>query len=269
MDAAEQFYNQFHSNERLCATLGAVDLSGADAPTRFAVSKMLRNMGGAGTDQEPDVRATAVELGNQMDRLCRLFAENIVNGDRSIVIDQPSELQGLSTEWQRNHSPDFDGKVRVSTRNVDGGPVFLYADDPGVQRRMDMAFMNRAYPENEPVLKQLLELRFRFSPELLGCPSYAAYALENTMLRNPGEVRSFLERAGSLLRDPTGGSSCESSGENNGMIPRQSGSRGVMGAPTTDTTRRKSEGRSSGPTISRSGHSCLTFESRRTFPSLR
>ena len=74
-----------------------------------------------------------------------------------------------------------------------------YCDDADVRRRLLQEFTDRAYPENIPVLKRLLALRYEFAASL-GYPGYAAYALEDKMMQTPVAAAAFLHRIGDLTR---------------------------------------------------------------------
>jgi thimet oligopeptidase len=202
MEAGDQFYNRFLADSNVYAALGALDLCDEDGPTRFAVSKLRRDMRRAGADREPATRDAVVELGHRIDRLSGRFLENVANGDRSIQIASPSELRGLPADWLQTHLPDVEGKISLTTRYVDRLPVALYADDADVRRRMDLAFSRRAFPENDTVLQELLDARHQYA-RTLGYPTFAAYVLDTKMVRTPAEVRAFLDRAARVLRGAT------------------------------------------------------------------
>ena len=201
-ELAERFLNGYRLNEAAYGRLKALDLSSADEPTRFAVGKMLREMRRAGVEASPEARTRLLETANAIDRTSNQFMENIARLDRSIAIRGAGRLSGLPSDFVAAHAPDAEGSIRITTKYPDYQPVMAYAEDGELRRQLLEAFMTRAYPENEPVLGELLALRARFATDL-GYGSWAAYALEDKMMGTPAAAQSFLGRLGDVLREPT------------------------------------------------------------------
>jgi thimet oligopeptidase len=200
-ESADRFFNGFRVNDVIYRALRTLDLSHADATTKFGIEKMLREMRRSGAEQDADARARLLALSGEVDRVCNQFAENIAKFERSIEVEGSEHLAGLPSDFRASHRPDAAGRIHVSTRYPDFQPVMAYCDDPEVRRRMLEAFMNRAYPENVPVLNEMLAKRFELARSL-GYPSHAAFATEDKMLLRPEEVRTFLERVAGKLREP-------------------------------------------------------------------
>ncbi len=200
-EAADRFFHAFRLNAPAYLALRALDLSGEVDATRFAVEKMLREMRRAGVEKDPATRSRLLELNERIDVVANRFSENIANLEGSIELGSTGELAGLPADYLAAHPAGPDGRVRLTTRYPDVGPVLAYAEVSEVRRRLLHAFLNRAYPENLPVLEELLELRAEFA-HLLGYPNYAAFALEDKMMKTPEAARAFLERLARLLDPP-------------------------------------------------------------------
>ncbi len=200
-EASDRFFHAFRLNREAYSALRELDLSSEDAPARFAVEKMLREMRRAGVELDPSTRERLLRLNEAIDLTGNRFSENIANQERSIELASSDELAGLPKDFLAAHPPDGSGKVRITTRYPDFQPVMTYADRADVRRRLLHEFANRAYPENLPVLAELLARRNEVA-KLLGYPNYAAFAGEDKMVRSPEEVRAFLERLAGLLRAP-------------------------------------------------------------------
>jgi len=200
-EAADRFFHGFCLNERAYVALAALDLSGQDAGTRFAVEKILREMRREGVEKDAATRERLLALNHQIDVVANRFSENIANMERTIDLDSTEELAGLPPDFVASHPSDETGKVRITTRYPDFGPVMAYADRAEVRRRLLYEFTNRAYPENIPVLAELLALRGDFA-RVLGYPTFASYATEDKMVLTPAVVRKLLDRLGGLLARP-------------------------------------------------------------------
>ncbi len=200
-ETADRFFNEFRVDAALYRKIRSIDLGAADAPTRFAVEKMLREMRRAGVEKEAADRTRLVAINNEIDRVANQYNENIATHERGVELASVADLAGLPADFVAAHAPDASGRVRLTTRYPDFQPVMAYADRAEVRRRLLFEFMNRAHPENAPVLDRLLALRFELA-ELLGYPEYASYAIEDKMLERPAAVREFLDRVASVLEGP-------------------------------------------------------------------
>jgi thimet oligopeptidase len=200
-EAADRFFNAFRVNDRVYRILGAIPLPGDDRETAFAVEKMRREMRRAGVELETSEREALLALSNRIDRTSNEFQENIARSSRSIRLAGPSELAGLPPDFVAGHPPAADGSVRITTRYPDFFPVLAHAEHADVRRRLLAEFMNTAYPENAPVLARLLGERHEFA-RALGYPNFAAFAIENKMLKTPAAVQELLDRVAALLRGP-------------------------------------------------------------------
>jgi thimet oligopeptidase len=200
-ESSDRFFNELRTNTELFRRLSAIDLAREDPTNQRAVSNLLRDMRRAGVEQPPLRREELLALSNQLDSLSNQFNANISSGERTIAVEGPDGLRGLPDDYRASHPTEPDGKVRISTKYPDCFPVMSYADDDEVRRRMLLAFLNVAFPENPPVLAEILQHRRRFS-ELLGYPDYAEYAVEDKMTGRAEVVTKFLDRIVRLVREP-------------------------------------------------------------------
>jgi len=109
------------------------------------------------------------------------------------------ELPGLPEAYRKAHPPRPDGTIEIGAESPHSAPVMEYCEDPEVRRRMRRVLWNRGFPENAAVLAQLLAKRHEFALQL-GYPNFAAFAIENRMMRTPAAVGAFLDRVYPILR---------------------------------------------------------------------
>jgi thimet oligopeptidase len=200
-ESADQFFNRFRTNDRIYDRLRSLDLGAVDAPTRFAVEKMRREMRRAGVEHDAEGREKLRQLQDRIDRIGNQFNENIAAGEREVSVE-PAELAGLPADFVAGHPPAPDGQIHITTRGPDYRPVMAYAERGELRRALYREFMNRAHPANLPVLDDLLAARYELAREL-GYSTFAAYALEDKMVVTPPDVRSFLDSVASVLREPS------------------------------------------------------------------
>ena len=200
-ESADRFVNEFRLNRPAYERIRAIDLTGADDTTRLAVRNILREMRRAGVELPAEGREKVLALANRLDRLSNEFSANIASGERAIDVEGPQSLRGLPTDYVSAHPPGPAGTIRLTTRYPDCFPVLSYADDPEIRRRMLLAHLNVAYPENPPVLQQILETRQELVT-LLGYDNFAQFVVEDKMSGTPEVVTKFLDRIAALLRAP-------------------------------------------------------------------
>jgi len=180
--------------------LVSIDLAGAQDGERRFVEHALRDYHRAGVDKDDATRERIRALQGELVEIGQRFDRNIVEGNRSIrLVGGHAELTGLPADFCAAHPEDEDGSVTLVTDPTVFLPVMLYADRDDVRRRLLSEYQNRAYPANLAVLEQLLAKRHELAT-LLGYPHWAAWLLEDRMVRSAAEVRTFLERVTRLAR---------------------------------------------------------------------
>src|SRR6201998_2441952 len=106
--------------------LAALDLSKADAATRYYVQRQLLEFRLAGVDKDDATRARLKKLSDQASEQQSMFDRNISDGQKVVEAD-PSELDGLPQDYIDRHKVGADGKVRITTDYPDALPVFSFA----------------------------------------------------------------------------------------------------------------------------------------------
>ncbi len=198
-ESADRFFNAYRVDRRVYEALGAIDLAAADTETRFAVEKMRREMRRSGVELNAETREELTRLNDTIDRLSNEFAENIAKLVGTIDLSGAEELEGLPDDYRSAHPAGPDGSIRITTQYPDVLPVMAYARSSDLRRRTLHAFLNRAYPENIPVLDELLRRRYELA-KLLGYPEFATYVTEDKMMKNPAAAHAFLDRVASTVR---------------------------------------------------------------------
>lgn len=123
------------------------------------------------------------ELGTQ-------FEVNINTDNRTVLIDKAG-LEGLSSEFVGQLSVESDGRfvvpVNMSTRET----ILKHCAVAETREAFLLAYENRAYPQNESILKRIIALRDEFAA-LVGFQSYAHQNLDDSMAKSPEKVMEFL-----------------------------------------------------------------------------
>jgi len=185
-------------NRDVYQALAGLDLSHADAATRYYVQRQLLEFRLAGVDKDDATRARLKKLNEQATDEQSMFDRNIADGKNTIAAD-PSELDGLPQDYIDRHKPGADGKVSLTTDYPDALPVFNFAKSDSLRRRMNVAFTTRAYPKNQEVLTSLLKTRYEIAT-LLGYPSWADYNAADKMIQKGQNIAEFIQQVDSAAR---------------------------------------------------------------------
>ncbi len=172
--------------------LSSVDVSGEDGATRHFVEKSLRDFRRAGVDRDEPTRERVRALREELVTIGQEFGRNIKDDVRVLEVD-PGDLEGLPQDWLRAHPPRADGKVVVTTDNVDYVPVMTYARSERAREALWRLYRLRGHPSNLGVLARMLERRAELA-RVLGYPSWAAYVTEDKMIGSAEAAASFIER---------------------------------------------------------------------------
>ncbi len=179
-------------NHDVYNALAALDLSKADAATKYYVQRQLLEFRLAGVDKDEATRARLKKLNDQAVEEQSMFDRNISDGKKTIEAT-PAELDGLPQDYIDRHKPGADGKITISTDYPDALPVFTFAKSNDLRRRMEIAFNTRAYPKNQEVLTSLMKTRYEIAT-LLGYNSWADYNAADKMIAKGHNIADFIQQ---------------------------------------------------------------------------
>jgi thimet oligopeptidase len=162
-----------------------------DAATRLYLTRTLSAFERAGIGLDAAGRAKAQALGDEVSKLNTEFEANIPKGQRTITATV-AELEGLPQDFIAGRKTGADGKITLKTDSTDYVPVMSYAKDSGLRERFYRAYNLRAYPQNDLVLRNLINKRGELA-RLVGRPNYATLNFEDRMLNTPDKVQALLD----------------------------------------------------------------------------
>src|SRR5271170_6122803 len=157
-------------NHEVYNALAAIDLSKADAATKYYVQRQLLEFRLAGVDKDDATRARLKALSDELTEETSAFERNINDGQKSVDVHDASELAGLPKDYIDGHKPDKDGAIHITTAYPDYIPAMNFAASDALRRRLFLAFNTRAYPQNRDVLMNMLGTRYEIA-SLLGYKS--------------------------------------------------------------------------------------------------
>jgi len=187
-----RFVTDLSLNRKVYDAISALDLSGADAETKFYVERTLRDFRLAGVDKDDATRERIKKLQEELVLISQEFGRNI-REDKGRITCTPAELEGLPQDYVDRHKPGADGKVTLTLEYPDYLPVMTYAKSDDLRRRMWFAYQNRAHPRNIEVLDRMRQKRHEMA-QLLGFTNYADYVMADKMAGKAETARKFIER---------------------------------------------------------------------------
>jgi thimet oligopeptidase len=168
----------------------AADADALDPAGRHFLKKTIDQMRRGGVDRDEETRKQVRALRDELVLIGQEFGRNIIEDVRTVELD-PSELDGLPDDYVRNHPPNAQGKVVLSTDNTDYVPFITYATRGAARERMWRTYRQRARGKNLDVLDRMLRRRWELA-QLLGYSSFAALETENKMIGTDDKAASFI-----------------------------------------------------------------------------
>jgi len=192
-----RFYSDLALDREVYDALAEVDTSAADAHTQRFLAHTLRDYRRAGVDKPSETRERLKAIDEELTRLGQQFSKNISEDVRAIEVDDESRLAGLPPDFIKNHPPDSDGKIRITTDYPDYNPFMTYAADDALRRQLYIAFRSRGDQHNEGVLRDILALRAE-KAALLGYRDWADYITADKMIGSGNHAAEFLDKVWQL-----------------------------------------------------------------------
>jgi thimet oligopeptidase len=193
---AQRLLTELSLDRGLYDVLAGVEADALDPTARRMLDKTLLDFRRAGVDQDDATRARVRELSDRRTEVAQQFAKNIRDGVGRVRVG-PDRLTGLPDDFVQAHPPGADGLVELTTDYPDYVPVMTFATDRALREDMLAAFLNRAWPENDGVLAELLALR-RETAQLLGYPDWPSYDAEVKMIGSGAAIEEFVDRVTAL-----------------------------------------------------------------------
>ncbi|HYO38473.1 MAG TPA: M3 family metallopeptidase [Nocardioidaceae bacterium] len=172
--------------------LAGVDPAGLDADAERMLALTLRDFRRAGVDRDEPVRSRLRELAERETAVEQEFSRNIRDDVRRVRVPATA-LDGLPADFVEGHPADDDGLVEITTDYPDYVPFTTFCRDREARAALVREFLNRAYPANDRLLHDLLELR-REHAQLLGYDGWPAFDAEVKMIGGGPAIPAFVDR---------------------------------------------------------------------------
>jgi thimet oligopeptidase len=178
-------------NRDVYNALAALDVSKADAATRYYVLWQLLEFRLAGVDKDDATREKLHKLQDKLTDDQSTFDRNITDDVRTVDVANVAELDGMPQDYIDQHKPGTDGKIRITTDYPDLFPPLRFAKSDALRRHLWDAYSSRAYPKNRDVLMDMMQNRYEIA-SLIGYPSWADYNAADKMILKGDNIAKFL-----------------------------------------------------------------------------
>lgn len=197
---ADRLATGLRLDRRLYDVFAGLDASGLDAGATRLLEKTLLDFRRSGVDRDQATRDRVAEVNERITALVQELGRNTRDDVRTVRV-APERLDGMPADWLEAHPAGDDGLVGVTTDYPDSVPARMFVRDSGVRREVTEAFLNRGWPQNEPLLTELFDLRHELAT-LVGRPDWPSYDAEVKMIGSGAAIPEFIDRIAEAAEEP-------------------------------------------------------------------
>ncbi|QPZ39381.1 M3 family metallopeptidase [Paramicrobacterium chengjingii] len=190
------FLTERGQNRELYNVFAVLDASELDAEAARLLNHVLRDFTRSGVDRDDATRARLTEISERSTIVAQEFSRNIRDDVRTLRL-RPEQLDGLPDDYRDEHGVGDDGLVAITTDYPDTVPFLTFATDREARHAVSRQFNNRAWPANDQLLHELLDLRAE-QATLLGYDSWPDFDTEVKMIGSGDAIGEFIERISDL-----------------------------------------------------------------------
>lgn len=154
----------------------------------------------AGVDKDQATRDKIRALRKEITEIGNVFDKNI-REDVRYVTTTVEDLAGLPQDYIDARPADENGQIKISTDYPDLYPIMTYAENDALRKELRIASRSRGYPQNEAVLKNLIEKRHELA-NVLGFKNFAGLSMDDKMIATLENADAFLTKVGLALAEP-------------------------------------------------------------------
>lgn len=192
--------NEISLNPEVYAALAALEGKPMDLSSKHYLAKTLREFRLQGVDKDGATREKLKALRDEVLKLEQEFQRNINADASTVVVREEKELEGLPADFVATLKRDAQNQWVIPSDAAAVQPVLTYAQSEGLRKRVYLTWRNKAYPQNIPVLQQLLAKRQEIA-DLLGYANWAAYITADKMVGSAERASSFVDEVLALSKE--------------------------------------------------------------------
>jgi thimet oligopeptidase len=196
---AQSFSTDLYLDAAVHDRLASLDADALDAQARRYLVDALLAFRRSGVDAEETTRSRLRALNRRESELTQAFSRGIRDGRRTTRL-APADLAGLPEDYREEHQPDEDGLVEIGTDYADTIPFLTHATSAEARTAVTQSLLNVGWPDNDPVLAELLEVREE-KAHLLGYDDWPSFDAEVKMIGSGPAIPEFIDRITAATED--------------------------------------------------------------------
>lgn len=161
-----------------------------ETQTNFLES-VMQGFTTTGLTLSPDQKKEVIELKQRITTLSITFQKNISKPHDKTLLVSGQDLQGLSENFIKNLKQTADGHYILTCDSGTYTTIMISCSVSSTREKIYKLFLDRSYPNNMDVLKDLLTCKNKLA-QLLGYASGADLELCTTMAKTPECAEQFL-----------------------------------------------------------------------------
>lgn len=171
---------------------------GLDAEATRLLEKVRKDFVRSGVNLDGPERERLRAIDERMVVISQELSRNLRDDVRGIRV-APAVLADLPSDWVDAHPAGDDGLVWVSTDYPDFVPFSTFCSDAEARRALRVEFLNRGWPVNDALLRELFELRREYAA-LVGYASWADYNADTKMIGSGDAIIRFVDEVAAMAR---------------------------------------------------------------------
>lgn len=197
---ADRLGTELRQDRGLYEVFATQDPAGLDPAAARLLAKTLEDFRRAGVDLDDATRARLAEINARLTEVGQEFGRTVRDDVRTVRVP-PERLAGMPQDWLDAHPADEQGLVTITTDYPDAVPVRMFARDATVRRDVTVAFLERGWPVNEPLLREMFALRHELA-SLVGYADWASYDAAVKMIGEGPAIPAFIDRIAAAAEAP-------------------------------------------------------------------
>jgi thimet oligopeptidase len=157
---------------------------------RYFLAETMKDFKRTGLDLPAQTLEKVKQCSKELTMLALQFESNIASGQRCVTVSY-QELAGLDDDFIQALQRTDEGSYILGTDYPTYHAVMEQCSVEQTRKQLLVAFGQRAYPENMPILDGVITKRDELA-QLLGFKSYAHFDLDNQMVKTPERAHRFI-----------------------------------------------------------------------------
>lgn len=198
--AVDKYVTELRQDRALYDVFSGLDPAGLDPVAARLLDKTVEDFRRAGVDRDERSRSRLADINKRLVEIDQEFSRNI-RDDVRVVRVAPDRLAGMPQDWLEEHPVGEDGLVGITSDYPDTVPALMFIADRGVRCEVVQGFLDRGYPQNEPLLKEMFDLRHELAG-LVGFDDWASYDAAAKMIGSGPAIPEFIDKIAAAAEGP-------------------------------------------------------------------